>query len=140
MIEPKVFEIDSVQGGYHNSEKLQAIYRDLRREVLPQEPFQRTFPNTITIQKSWGWRGGQYGFEMYKFEEISAIVALEYFGSWNGYAPGSSKAPQITEAMLHRINLTVHDSNADLEEKIGEIIARYPREKEVVVATNLVQG
>jgi len=139
MDEPKVFEIDSVQEGYNNYEKLQGIYRALRAEVLPQEPFQRTVPDIITI-RDWNWRGGQYGLEMYALEGSSTIVALEYFGSWDGYAPGSCHAPPLTEARLHQINLTVHSSNADLEEKIGEIISRYPRERKVVEATNPVQG
>ena len=132
---PKVFEIDSVQGGYNCPEKLQRIYRDLREEVLPEEPFQQTPLRIITIQDSGGWRGGQFGLEMYALEE-GAIVALEYFGSWSGYAHESKQAPSPPEAGLHHIDLTVHGSNPCLEEKINDILSRYPREREVVEATN----
>ena len=123
---PKVYDIDNVLRGYNDFNKLANIYLDLRRKVLQSEPVQRLSTSTITI--TWpNWRGGRYGWELYK--QNNSVVMLEMFMGGSGYKDATNSPIIIDkESHLNGLRVTVHNSNPEIEDGIEAIISRYPRE------------
>lgn len=124
---PKTYVLDTILRGYNSRSKLRDIYKDLRESILPFPPTQTSDEPLLTLQDP-NWRRGNYGWELYLLPQSAVMV--EYFGVWRGYPHETPNPPAPKDAEIHKLKLTIHNSNPDLEKEIESIIDKYPRNPE----------
>ena len=125
-------EIDNILHGYNDFNKIPDVYSKLRKEVFPQSPIQKSPKNLVVISTNHGGRNGSYEWELYVVK--NGLVLMEAFGSWDGY--GKIIQPRIDGGnkqfdrfySWHKLKLTLHPGNSDLENKINNIISEFPRD------------
>ncbi len=121
----KTYKIDGLLKGYSSPSKCRDIYNELKDSILLEDPIQKSDGLTIKLSSSYGnHRDGEYGWELYSLD--TCMFVLEYRGIWNGYAFDGLK-PKPEDAELKSLKLTIHGNDSELENKIDELIEKYPR-------------
>lgn len=91
------------------------------------EPIQKSSEPLITHNEIDCGRRGNYGFELYALPE-GTLLLLEYWGNWKGYAAETQHPPEIANADLNEIHLTLHNPTPELESIIKRLIKNIPHE------------
>ena len=123
----KIYRLDDILEGYNDFEKLGRLYNDLGKKVLKEEPIMKSPEKVTTIEDTV--RGYRYGWKLFETKDSfeDSLVMVEYKGSWSGFASEQKNPPSPEDAYISKLSIALIDSNEELEEKIEDIISRYPR-------------
>ncbi|MBT3407864.1 hypothetical protein HOK68_02940 [Candidatus Woesearchaeota archaeon] len=121
--EPKVFEISDYLKNYNRLDYLNKFYALLKEKVLTEDPVQKTEEGLVQIIETR--RFHSYGMELYNLN--NSILVLEYSGMWTGYAHENKFPPELKDANISGLRLTIHNSNEELEKQIKETIKYFSK-------------
>ncbi len=133
MAKPKIIEIDDNLCGYSDRNKIKKVY-DALREEIPKSSLLQVSPNAlVTIRSSDSERGSGYEWELYKIDE--ALILLEAWGYWQGYAPRGTPQPKLSDKLSsiyaenwHSLKLTIHNDKSGIENRLKKIIKSKVKE------------